>query len=269
MRRFGGVYNYEDYIYRGYKINDKPDPVAYFEAKAGDAVLVGQLNGQGREGVILGGLNHAARTTNIKATLGPQYQSEFNGLETVINHDGELTVTFKGQPTNIAKLSDVPTSKISSPIYNTDVGTTFYKFDKTGSWEVNDNSKSNKQFIKIDKPNGTINITSGNILLKMTKNSEAVSLKCKTMDTTADDKVSVKTKEFLIDSSIKAYIKSPKVAIGKEGVELLDQLAKLVDALGLVMPISPIGNCTSLKTSPNWPQVEEIKAKIKEITGTF
>src|ERR1700677_2339777 len=61
MRRFGGVYNYEDWINRGYMTNDSPDPVTGYDAKAGDAVLVGQLNGQGREGVILGGLTHAAR----------------------------------------------------------------------------------------------------------------------------------------------------------------------------------------------------------------
>ena len=79
----------------------------------------------------------------------------------------------------------------------------------------------------------------------------------------------METKEFLIQSSTRAYIKSPKVAIGKDGIELLDELAKLVDALGLVIPISPVGPCTSLKSSPNWPQVEAVKAKIKEITGSF
>jgi len=73
LRRFGGVYNYEDYISHGYNYQDKPDSIAGYNAKAGDAVLVGQLNGQGRDGIILGGLNHAARTTTIQATGGPQY----------------------------------------------------------------------------------------------------------------------------------------------------------------------------------------------------
>jgi hypothetical protein len=269
LRRFGGVYNYEDFILRGYKFDDKPDSVTAFEAKAGDAVLVGLLNGQGREGIILGGINHAARSTAIKSTDGPQYAMEFNGVLTSINKDGEYTVTFRGQPTNIAKLSDLPNAKIAAPTYNTNIGSSFFKFDKTGSYELSDNANSDKQYLKIDKPDGTISIVSGKISLKLTKASELVNLKAKTTDVVSDDKISMKTKEFLITSDTRAFIKSPKVAIGKEGVELLDQLAKLVEALGKVMPISPVGPCTTLMSSPQWPGVEAVKAKIKEITGTF
>ncbi len=269
LRRFGGVYNYEDYILRGYKFNDQPDPVTAFEAKAGDAVLVSQLNGQGREGIILGAINHAARSTTIKTTDGPQYMSEFNGIQTNINKDGEYTVTFRGQPTNLKGLLDSPSKKIPAATYDTKVGTSFFKVDKTGSWELSDNANSNKQFLRIDKPAGTIQLVAGKISLKFTKASELVNLKCKTTDVVSDDKISMKTKEFLIDSSTRAYIKTPKVAIGKEGVELLDQLAKLVDALGKVQPISPIGPCTPLFTAPNWAGVEAVKAKIKEITGAF
>lgn len=269
LRRFGGVYNYEDYIYQGYKISDKPDPVATFEAKAGDAVLVGLLNGQGREGIIIGGLMHPARQGEVKSIEGPQYKAEFNGVETSINKDGEITVTFKGLPTNINKLNDTPSGKLPKPQYDTNVGSSFYKFDKTGSWQVNDNAKSNKQLIKIDKPNGTISIVSGAITLTLTKSAESVSLKCKTTTITSSDKVSVKTKTLSIDASTKGTLKAPKVAIGKDGVELLDQLAKLIDAVAKVAPISPVGPCTPLMATPQWSQVEQIKAKIKEITGTF
>lgn len=174
LRRFGGVYNYEDFILRGYKINDQPDAVSAFEAKAGDAVLVGQLNGEGREGIILGGINHAARRSVIKSTEGPQYKSEFNGVETSINKDGEYIVTFKGQPTNIAQLNNAPSAKIPAATYSASVGTSFFKFDKTGSYEVNDNATSDKQFLKIDKPGGTIQLVAGKISLKFTKASEAV-----------------------------------------------------------------------------------------------
>lgn len=269
LRRYGGVYNYEDYILRGYKFNDQPDAVTAFEAKAGDAVLVGQLNGQGREGIIIGGINHAARKTTVKATEGPQYRSEFNGILTEINKDGEYTITFRGQPTNLTQLSNAPAAKIPAATYDTKVGTSFFKFDKTGSFELSDNANSDKQFFKIDKPNGTIQLVAGKISLKLTKASELVNLKAKTTDVISDDKITMKTKEFLITSDTKAYIKSPKVAIGKEGVELLDQLAKLVDALGKVIAISPVGPCSSLMSSPNWAMVEQVKAKIKEITGAF
>jgi hypothetical protein len=269
MRRFGGVYNYEDFIGRGYKINQKPDPVDFFEAKAGDAVLVALLNGQGREGIILGGINHVARTTQIKAIDGPQYKSEFNGIETYINKNGEYTITFKGQPTNLSKLDESPSNKIAPPQYDLNIGTTYLKLDKTGSFEVSDNSKEYKQFIKIDKPNGTIELSAGNVQLKMNKKTEESFLKNKITTIKSAEKISIETKQLEMSAQTKAHIKSPKIAIGKEGVELLDQLSKLIDALGAVQPISPIGPCTPLKATPQWSQVEQIKAKIKEITGTF
>src|ERR1035437_9044786 len=143
ISRFGGAYNYEDFISRGYKTSGKPDSVNNFDAKAGDAVLVGQLNGQGREGVIIGGLTHAAHTVAILATDGPQYDAEFNGIHTNINKDGEWVLTFKGQPTNLNILNDTPSGTIPSPQYDTNIGSSFIKFDKTGSWTTSDNAISN------------------------------------------------------------------------------------------------------------------------------
>jgi hypothetical protein len=269
MRRFGGVYNYEDIVNRGYNTNDTPDPVQNYECKAGDIVLVAFFNGEGREGVILGGLTHAARKVSLDIADGPQYKSEFNGVETLINKDGEYIVTFRGQPTNLAQLSNTPRNKIPAPTYDTAVGTSFYKFDKTGSFTVSDNSQGGVQSIFIDKPSGVIQVLSGSVSLKISKSPQSVEWACKTMDTKAQDKISATTKEFTVDSSTRAYIKTPKVAIGTDAIELLDQLAKLIDALGTVMPISPIGQCTSLKASPGWPGVETVKGKIKQITGGF
>jgi hypothetical protein len=269
MRRFGGVYNYEDYIYQGYKINDKPDPVSSFAAKAGDAVLVCFLNGQGREGVILGGITHTARTSKIRATDGPQYMSEFNGVETSINKDGEYTVTFKGQPTNIAQLNNSPSNKIPAPTYNTNIGTSFFKFDKTGSFEVSDKATDGIQNLKIDKSGGTLTINSGKTFIKLTKQSNTVDITTKYTNILSDVNISMKTKEFSVNASTSASINSPKVAIGKDGVELLDQLSQLVDALGKVMAISPVGPCSTLMSSPGWSEVQLIQLKIKQITGSL
>lgn len=269
LSRFGGVYNYEDMVARDYSTTGTPDPVQNYDTKAGDIVLVAFINGEGREGVILGGLTHAARKVSLDPADGPQYKSEFNGLETSINKDGEMTVTFKGQPTNLSVLKSTPSKQLPEPTYNTSIGSSFYKFDKTGSYTVSDNSTSGIQSLKIDKPNGTITILSGNISLKMTKSSEAVNLISKTLNGDIADKISMQTKEFLISSSSRAFIKSPKVAIGKDGIELLDQLAQLIDALGKVQPIAPMGPCTPLVAAPNWAGVDAIKSKIKEITGSF
>lgn len=267
MRKFGGAYNYEDVVYRGYKIDDKPDPVQAMDAKAGDMVVVAHLNGEAREGIIIGGLAHTARTSTVDITKGPQYKSEFNGIETVINESGEYTVTFKAIPTNAKKLEDKPSKKIAAPTYDTKIGTSFFKFDKTGSYEVGDNSTTGKQSIKIDKANGIVHVNSGKITLTMTKKEEKVELKCKILNIVSDDKITGKTKEYSMDASTSVKIKSPKVAIGKDGVELLDQLSQLVDALGKVIPISPVGPCSAIAASPQWNGVVSVQSKIKSITG--
>lgn len=270
MRRFGGVYNYEDYIYQGYNINDKPDPVNFYEAKAGDAVIVSFLNGQGREGVILGGITHRARNTELNANDGPQYKSEINGLETIINKDGEMIVTFKGVPTNVAILNAVPSKKIPKPTYNTAIGTSYYKFDKAGSFMISDNSQSGgAQSLILDKPNGSITLSSGAASLKLNKSAQAISLSSKTLSISASEATSLTTKTFKVDAQTSASIKAAKVAIGKEGIELLDQIAQLVDAISNLAPISPVGPCTPLITAPQWSQVESVKSKIKSITGAL
>ena len=267
LRRFGGVYNYEDVVYRGYKIDDKPDPVSNFDAKAGDTVIVAFLNGESREAIILGGFFHPARTSVIDITKGPQLISEFNGIEKVINDSGEYKVTFKAIPTNIATLNEVPDKVLPKPTYNTKIGGSFYKFDKTGSYEVSDVEQSGIQNFKINKPSGTIEINSGKIRLIMTKKDESVKLTCKVLSVVSETSITNKTKEFGVDAETSIKLKSAKIAIGKDGVELLDQLSQLVDKLGKVAPISPIGPCTPLMSTPEWSDVTAIQSKIKEITG--
>jgi hypothetical protein len=96
-----------------------------------------------------------------------------------------------------------------------------------------------------------------------------VELKNKVLKIVSDDLIDQKTKKYATEASESAKIKSPKVAFGKDGVELLDQLAKLIDALGKIQNISPVGPCTLMSATPQWPEVEQIKAKIKEITGSL
>lgn len=269
MRRFGGVYNYEDYIDRGYKTNDAPDPVNGYDAKAGDAVLVGQFNGQGREGVILGGLTHAARTTTIQAVNGPQYDAEFNGIHTNINANGEWTLTFKGQPTNLSNLNNTPSSAIPSPQYDTAVGSSFMKFDVTGSWTISDNANSNPQSIFIDKPNGVLTTTAGQVSMVMNKGQQSVVLTCNDLTINSANTITENTTAYQLKASATAKLDSPKVAIGHDSIELLDQLTQLIDAIGNITPVSPVGPCTSLNEVEDWPIVEQIKAKINQIKGTL
>lgn len=269
LRKFGGVFNYEDVVEHGYKIDDKPDPVRAFEAKAGDAVLVAFLNGEAREAIILGGLTHPARKSTIDITKGPQYVSEFNGIETIINENGEYKLTFKAVPTNIKKLDEKPSKALPKPTYDTKIGGSFFQFDKTGSIEINDKDQGGIQNLRIDKPKGTITINSGKIKLTMTKKSEKVELKCKLLDIVSDDKINGKTKEFKLEASTSVKVNSPKVAIGKEGIELLDQIFQMVEALAKVIPISPVGPCSAIGASLQWAGVVSVQSKIKEITGSL
>ena len=199
-----------------------------------------------------------------------QYKSEFNGVEKSINKDGELVVTIKGQPKNIAKLSETPGAALPAPEYDTKVGGAYYKFDKLGGFLLSDASTENgTQSLAIDKKNGTFVISSGKISLTLTKKTETTGLKCKILTITSEDKVTITTKEFKVEAKKSASIKAEKVAIGKDGIELLDQLIKAIDAISMVQPISPVGPCTPLKATPQWPQVEQIKAKIQQIKGSL
>jgi hypothetical protein len=271
MRKFGGVYNYEDFTYHGYKISDQPDPIKNFDAKAGDAVVVAFMNGEAREAIILGSLIHPARKSTIDIKNGPQYESEFNGIRTEINKDGEHTVTFKGMPKNLATYDNTPTGKLPVPEYDDKIGTTFLKIDKTGSYEISDNNKEDPGFqnFRIDKPKGTMEFNSGKIRVTLTKKEEKIQITCKLVDINSVDKVTVKTKTAKVEASTAASIKSPKIAIGKEGVELLDQIFKLIEKLGMVKPISPVGPCTPLMATGEWSEVKQIQSKVKEITGSF
>lgn len=281
MVRFGGIYNYEDYVNRGYKIDDKPDRVQDFSVKPGDIVIVAFLGGFAKDAVILGGLQHPGRKCSLDARDGPSYKSEFNGIEIHINKDGEYKLTFKGQPTNISKLSDIPTKKIEDPKYNENIAGSFLKFDKTGSFEINDSSNKNGiQFFKIDKQAGTIEISSGKISFKMNKKEEKVELTAKEFISKAQNKIESTTKDFSLKADSTVKIKSPKIALGNDGNELLDlvsQLADLVQTIArenstevhptAVGPSGPPNNASAYTQAAS--KAKSIKSKIDSIKGSL
>lgn len=226
LRRWGGVYNYEDYVMHGYNYNAASNNQNGNTAIPGDVVLVGQFAGQGREGVIIGSLTHPARKNFLDTKKGPQYKSEFNGIETSINEDGEWTLTFKGQPTNKDNLDSAPDQVVPAPEYDKDVGTSYLKWDKTGSFTIDDNATDGDkiQRLFIDKKNGTINIDSGKISLKFTKKDQSVVLNCKTSENNSEDSITYKTKKFKGDATDRAHVTTPlyvvesgKVRLGSEG----------------------------------------------------
>lgn len=199
--RFGGVYNFEEFNLRGFDPGKDNVSLGNFSVVPGDMVVVAASNGNAREGIILGSLNHFGRDQVLPATGDIAYISEFNGVQTIINNQGEQRVMFKGLPTNVDKLKEPPTGKPMDPAeYDLDVGGTYYLLDKTGSYTLTDNSKEDPQTIFMDKPNGQIVITSGKTELVIDKESEQYYFINKTTTFESTDSWNVITKETNIES---------------------------------------------------------------------
>lgn len=266
VSRFGGPHNFEEWTPRNwakFPIDSlDPSSAGGHEYRAGDRVLVVALDGDFRQGVILGALRHPSRSR-----LTPEgeiaYLSRFNGLDTEIRQDGTYKVTWRGLPTNDEALDTPPDgSEIVPPEFDEALSGSYYGFDNTGSYTVADN---NGQLIKIVKSEegGTMAIVSGATRIDLgdeiaTITSAAVNI--------SSDAVQIKGSESVFIDGAEVSLNG-KISIGSGSVELLETLAKLVDALGDIVVTSPVGTCTPIKAAPTWSAVEELKGKIEQITG--
>lgn len=216
--RFGGLYNYEEYTHRGFIAGDSAASTIR-ELQPGDQVVVAFLNGDSREGIIIGSVPHLGRRevinhkdaepndsvefVNRDGPTTVRYASEFNGVESLINASGEYRVTFKGQPTNLDKLSEAPDGEeYPLPEYDIDVGFSYYEFDKSGSYLLTDNANDElPQSIRVDKPNGKMEIVSGKTSLIIDKNKESYTVSNKITSIESADKFNLATKNTTIDST--------------------------------------------------------------------
>jgi len=201
--RFGGLYNYEEYNLRGFAPGTSNISYNNPTIVPGDMVVVAAINGDSRDGIILGNISHFGRGEVLPATSDIAFVNEFNGIETIINNSGEYRRTFKGQPTNLAKLNEIPNGK-RYPIaeYNADVGFSYYEFDKTGSYTLTDNATDKApQYIKVDKPNGKIEIVSGKTSLIIDKGAQSYTVKNKTTTFNSADSWNLNTKATNISST--------------------------------------------------------------------
>lgn len=214
--RFGGVYNYEEFTYRAFNGQPEDEGTIGDETyKPGDVVLVAFLDGDAREGIIIGGLNHPGRKNKFKDD-SIVYASEFNGIETTINIDGEYRQTFKGQPTNLDLLNDTPSGEeIPEAEYDEEVGSSYWEWDKTGSYTLTDNATEKPIKINIDKPGGILNINVGDTSMVIDKNSDTISISNKITDISSETSLSITTKDTNIDSS--SSINAKSAAINTEG----------------------------------------------------
>lgn len=270
MERFGGAFNYEEWTRQTYVVDKNSASASKYSCRAGDVVIVALMRGDSREGIIIGGVAHPGRTQHIDLSSGIAYQSEFNGLNTSIDDEGEYTVTFKGLPTNIDKLNEPSDGNdIPAPTYDTSVGGSYYKFDQMGSWTLSDAAQSNPQSIYVNKPAGTITVSSGAVTITMDKNAQSVTVQNKDTTINSSNSIIGNTANFAMTASATAKVKSPKIAIGTDGTELLDQITKLITAIGDLTAISPVGPCAPLISAPQWSEVQQIFQAINNIKGTL
>lgn len=210
--RFGGLYNFEEFNLRGFNAGSDNTGYGNFPIIPGDMVIVAAAEGNAREGIILSCLNHFGRDEELDHNGDIAFINEFNGIHESINKDGEYKKIFKGIPTNISKLEEAPTGKkYPKAEYDTTIGSSYYEFDKTGSFTISDNSKSGIQSIKLDKPNGKIHIVSGETSLVIDKNAKSYTITNDLTSFNSSSSFSIKTKATTIDSSDSISAKSTKI----------------------------------------------------------
>ena len=279
LQRFGGVHNYEEFDVRpwvkSFPANLLPKVSAgKYGKRAGDVVVVAPLNGDFREGIILGGIHHPARTADGETLeeTKQQYVSVFNGLATEIRDDGSYKVTFKGRAVNDALLDLPPFGQTPpKPIYNPLVSGSFFGFDKDGSFMISDDRM---QLIKMEK-----SLATGNLILKSGQ------AKIELSGTLATGKINMKANEINMEGqlttsikstvshsveSLQVSIKGQQMAIGNDRFELFQGLSDLIDALGTLVVTSPVGTCTPLMAAPTWAsKVLPIQILIKTMTTSL
>jgi hypothetical protein len=269
MAKFGHPYHYESFSLHKNETTPTLLPVDSYAARSGEIVVVAEL--PNAEGIIIGCLKHPSRKSQLSEDS--TYLSSFNGLKKEIKTDGSYKVTFNGAFLPTVKLQlkapimlpTLPEAAIHNPL----VAGSYYSFEKDGSFEVSDAAKVLPQSIKIDKTGGTTKITSGLVTINIDKKTQKIQVACIDADISAKKSFKVSSAQVEISGLTGVKIKGAKIAIGFGGVELIDSIVKLIDAIGLLVVPHHLGPCSPITGSPTWIQVELIKAKLTLIKGSL
>ena len=149
----------------------------------------------------------------------------------------------------------------------------------------NKDKKDISSSITIAKTSSYVNITSMSSKLNVSGFDASISVGAKIVtintidgqpdkvnDKKVESRVSIKTENSTIEATKTLEIKSPKIAIGQNGSELLSLLVELIDTLGGIQVITPMGPANPFNTDVkgDWAsKVSQIKDKIKGIMGSF
>lgn len=156
----GSVADLDYSTYRTDNVATKQDG-SQFRPGNGAHVILLCINGESNNGVIIGGLRHPDAPKDKKVD-GHHKHQRFNGIDLLINKDGELTITYQG-----AQKAD---GKIADGVDEGALGT-FVKISKDGNLLVSD--KEGKNQILLDHATGKVNIISEN---EINQTSEKVRL---------------------------------------------------------------------------------------------
>jgi len=268
MTRWGGVQNFEEYGLRTYKGSSTTDNMgaAYktYDTKVGDVVIVAFLQGNYRDGVILGGIRHPARKPEMTAD-DITYRSQYNGIETTITDKGAYRVTNKAILSQTLSLA-VPGLPVPPAVFNPTVAGSYFELGDDGSWTVTDNLQ---QTLKIDKTSQKTTITSGKCSITLDFLGLTTAIEAPKITVTGKISTDIVAPMINMEAKISAKLKATKIAIGNDAFELIDGLIQLIDALGTSAVMSPNGPCNPLNTVPSWPQVLMLKAKLTAIKGSL
>lgn len=157
MNLFGGLADKVEYTLRESDSATKRN----FSLGLGSKVIILCINGKRSNPVIIGGIRDQQDTSESKLTKdnnqGHHFHSVFNGIDFLINKDGELTVTYKGK-TNNNGTTNVPDTQSGS----------FIKMSKEGNITISDKDINNQ--IIIDNQNNKVRLTSNSALMEIDEN---------------------------------------------------------------------------------------------------
>jgi hypothetical protein len=269
MSRWGGVHNYEEYTLRGYQDVIGTGTNINYSQRPGDVVIVAFLDGIAKQGIILGGIRHGARTEAVPGG-GPAYKSRFNGIEKEITSSGALKYTYKGIVPS-PQLEFPPTGAQIAEAIDNPLGGASFGFNESGSFNIDDGSDQSILLKKDSFVGGTMYIKSGSTQITITGNFIEPIIDLKTtgtinLDAGAD--VAIKGLSMGLTSTTRLDMEATAgVSITSAGSELLDLIVTLIDEIGGLTISSPVGPCSPIMGSPTWAKILAIQVKLKLMMG--
>ena len=270
MTRWGGIHNYEEYSLRGYNDVLGTGTNTNYSARPGDTVIVAFLDGVAKQGIILGGIRHAAREQAVEDG-GPAYKSRFNGIEKEISTTGALKYTYQGVVPS-PQLEFPPTgAPILEALDNPLTGGSSFGFNEDGNFNIDDGNDQTVVVTRDSVVGGSIEIVSGSTQIMITGNFlepkvEVATTGAITLDASKD--VSISGLSMSLSSTTRLDIESNTgVSIASAGSELLDLIVTLIDEIGGLTVSSPVGPCSPVMAAPTWAKILAIQVKLKLMMG--